>query len=232
MRKQRGNVFAAIAQRRQLKVNDVEAVIEIFSEAAFADKGEEVHVGGGDDADVDFNLLSAAEAHEFALLNDAEKLGLRFRTDGGDFVEEDRALIGDFEKAFFGSHGAGERTLDVTEKLRLEEIDRDGAGVNGDERFVRTGRGGVDGLGDEFLPSATLPADEHGGARGRDLGDELVVGPRLGDVIHGAAFEGGTSHIDGAVSGDEHNGKMGIAAADFLQQIQAVAVGKADVQQQ
>src|SRR5260370_1346023 len=146
MRKQRGNVFAAIAERRQLKVNDVEAVIEIFSEAAFADKGEEVHVGGGDDADVDFNLLSAAEAHEFALLNDAEKLGLRFRTDGGDFVEEDRALIGDFEKAFFGSHGAGERTLNVTEKLRLKAIDSDGASGNGDERFCRTGRAAVTGL--------------------------------------------------------------------------------------
>src|SRR6266436_953752 len=173
MRKQSGNVFAAIAQRRQLKVNDIEAVIEIFPEAAFADKGEKIHVGGSDDPDVHFNLLGAAEAHEFALLNDAGKFGLRFRADGGDFVEEDRALIGDFEKTFFGSHGAGERTLDVAEKLRLKEIDRDGAGVNGDERFVRTGRGGVDGLGDEFLASPTLPADEHGGARGRDLGDEV-----------------------------------------------------------
>src|SRR5258708_32514487 len=143
MRKQRGNVFAAIAQRRQLKVNDVEAVIEIFSEAAFADKGEEVHVGGGDDADVDFNLLSAAEAHEFALLNDAEKLGLRFRTDGGDFVAEDRALIGDFEKAFFGSPGAGGRTLGGTDERRLAGIDRDRAGVHWSEHFVPTRRGGV-----------------------------------------------------------------------------------------
>src|SRR5258708_20948347 len=115
MRKQRGNVFAAIAQRRQLKVNDVEAVIEIFSEAAFADKGEEVHVGGGDDADVDFNLLSAAEAHEFALLNDAEKLSLRFRTDGGDFVEEDRALIGVCEKSLFVSDSAGHSTIVMTQ---------------------------------------------------------------------------------------------------------------------
>src|SRR5258707_5156353 len=158
MRKQRGNVFAAIAQRRQLKVNCLEAVIEIFSEAAFADKGEEVHVGGRDDADVDFNLLSAAEAHEFALLNDAEKLGLRFRTDGGDFVEEDRALIGDFEKAFFGSHGAGERTLDVTEKLRLEEIDRAGAGANWGERVVRTGRSRAECPRYVFPTSATLTA--------------------------------------------------------------------------
>src|SRR6202521_5482659 len=49
MRKQRGHIFAAIAQRRQLQVNDVEAVIEIFTEAAFADEGEEVHVGGSYD---------------------------------------------------------------------------------------------------------------------------------------------------------------------------------------
>ena len=50
----------------------------------------------------------------------------------------------------------------------------------------------------------------------RDLGEKLVVGPGLGDVVHGTTLEGGASHIDGAVGGDEHDGKMGIAAVDFF----------------
>src|SRR5258708_1297067 len=148
-------------------------MVEIFAEAAFADEGEEVHVGGGDDAHVDFNLFGAAETHKFALLNDAEELGLRFWADGGDFVKEDGALIGDFEEAFLGSHGAGKGTLDVAEKLRFKEIDRNGAGVDRDECFVRAGGGGVDSLGDELLAGAAFAADEHGGARRRYLGDKV-----------------------------------------------------------
>jgi len=41
------------------------------------------------------------EAHEFAFLNHAQELGLGFVADGGDFVEENGALIGNFEETFF-----------------------------------------------------------------------------------------------------------------------------------
>src|ERR1700730_6321834 len=120
MREERGNIFAAIAQRRQLQVNDIQAVIKIFAEAAFADQGEEFHVGSGDDAYVDLDLLGATEAHEFALLNYAEELGLRFRANGGDFVKKDGALIGDFEETLLGGNGTSEGAFYMTEKLRLE----------------------------------------------------------------------------------------------------------------
>ena len=122
---QRRHVFAAVAQRRQLQVNDVEAVIQIFAEAAFADEREQIDVGRGDDADIDFDLFGAAQAHKFALLDYAKQLGLRFVTDGGDFVEENRALIGDLEEAFFGGDGAGERAFDVAKELRFEQDRRE-----------------------------------------------------------------------------------------------------------
>ncbi len=66
----------------------------------------------------------------------------------------------------------------------------------------------------------------------RHLCKEFVVGPRLGDVIHGAAFEGRARHIDRAISGNQDDGKMGIPATDLLQQVQTVAVGKTHVEQQ
>jgi len=101
MGEQRRNILAAVAQGGQRQMNDVQAMVKIFAEAAFADEREQFHVGSGDDADVDLDLLGATETHEFALLNYAQKLGLRFRADGGDFVEEDGALIGDFKETFF-----------------------------------------------------------------------------------------------------------------------------------
>ncbi len=164
MSEQRGHVFATVAQRRQPEVDDVQAMIQIFAEAAFAYERQQLHIGSGDDADIDLNLFRAAQAHEFALLDNAKELGLRFRADGGDFVEENRALVGDFEEAFLGSHGAGERALDVTEKLRFEKVDRNGAGVDWHERLVRACRRGVDGLGDELLARSAFAADEDGGA--------------------------------------------------------------------
>ena len=117
MSEQRGHIFTAIAQRGKLEMNYVQAMVQILAKAAFANKRQEFDVGGGDDAHVDLELLRAAEAHEFALLNDAKKLGLGFRADGGDFVEENGALIGDFEEAFFGSDGARESALHVAEEL-------------------------------------------------------------------------------------------------------------------
>src|SRR6267154_1945427 len=159
MGEQRRNIFAAITQGRQGQVNDVETMVQIFAEAAFANECEQLHVGRGDDADINLNLLGAPEAHEFALLNYAQKLGLRFRADGGDFVEEDGALIGDFKETFFGGNGAGERTFDVAEQLRLKEVHRNGAGVDGHECPVRACGGGMDGLGDEFLAGTALATD-------------------------------------------------------------------------
>ena len=136
----------------------------------------------------------------------------------------------------------------------------------------------MNGLGDEFLAGAAFAADEHGGAGGGDLGDEieqllhavaladdtreiealferalelevffaqparldglrdlreeLIIGPGFGDVIHGTALEGGAGHVNGAVRGDEHDGEMRVAAANFLEQIESVAVGQAHVEEQ
>ena len=154
------DIFFALAQRRQVEGDDVEAMEQIFAEAAFADEFAQIFVGGGEDADVDFDGFGAAEAHELALLDHAQKLGLGFGADGGNFVEENRALIGDFEEAFFRCDGAGEGAFHVAEKLRFEKVDRNRAGVDGDEGFVGARGGGVNGFGDDFFSGAAFAADE------------------------------------------------------------------------
>ena len=79
MRQQKRNIFAPFAKRRKAKMNDVQPMIKIFAEAAFLDEGKKIDVRSSDDAHIHFELLGAAEAHEFAFLDDAQKLGLRFR---------------------------------------------------------------------------------------------------------------------------------------------------------
>ena len=63
------------------------------------------------------------------------------------------------------------------------------------------------------------------------LRDQFVVGPRLGDVILRAALEGGARHVDRAVGGDQDDGELGIAAANFAEHLDAVAVRQAHVEQ-
>ena len=63
----------------------------------------------------------AAEALEAALLQHAQQLGLPHRRHVGDFVEEQRAAVGELDAPGLGAGGAGEGALLVAEHLRLEQ---------------------------------------------------------------------------------------------------------------
>ncbi len=91
---EREQVLGALAQRRQVDVHDVEAVVEILAEGARLEARVEVLVGGGDDAHVDALGPRGAERPDLALLQDAQELGLQRGRQLGDLVEEQRAAVG------------------------------------------------------------------------------------------------------------------------------------------
>src|ERR1700687_5295768 len=103
MVKQAGNVFPSLAERRQRNGDHIQAMIEVLAETPFANEAEQLHVAGSDDADVHLDRLGTAETHELPLLDDAQEFGLCFRANRGNFIKENRALIGYFEKPFFRS---------------------------------------------------------------------------------------------------------------------------------
>jgi len=168
---------------------------------------------------------------------------LRFGADRRNLVEENRALVGDLKRSLLGCDGAGEGSLYVAKELRLEQVHRNGAGIDRDESFVSPRRSCMDAFRDDFLAGTAFARDQHGRTRRRDLsdqveyrqhffaltddvwevvallkralemniflaqtatfngerhlGDQLVVGPWLGDVILRAIFERCPSHVDG-----------------------------------
>ncbi len=89
MGSQRQDVVAAFAQRRQRQGKYVEAVVEIFAEAARGHFFAQQPVGGGDDAHVERHRRAAAEAFDFTLLQNAQQFGLQCERHFGDFVEQD-----------------------------------------------------------------------------------------------------------------------------------------------
>ena len=77
------------------------------------------------------------------------------------------------KRPFFEAIGGGECALHVAEERGLQQFRRHGAGVDGDKWLVAARRVGVNGLGDEFLAGAAFALDEHSGAAGRHLGDQV-----------------------------------------------------------
>lgn len=96
---QLGDVPFTLSQGRDPDREDAQAVIEILPEGAFGDAFLQVSVGGGNDADINFNGFAAAHSGEFFFLENPEKLGLCGEGELAHFVEENGALVGDLEES-------------------------------------------------------------------------------------------------------------------------------------
>src|SRR5207237_816059 len=148
--------------------NDTQPVIEIGAKAVLGDHLLEVAIGGADEASVDGNAGTAADALDGALLQDAQQAHLQPRRQLADFVEEQRAAVGQLEAAATGLGGAGEGPLLMAEQLALEHAFGERSAVDGDERSIAPRALLVNEAGQELLSRAGLPQDQDGGvARGR-----------------------------------------------------------------
>ena len=93
------DVGLPLAQRRHEDREDVQSVVEILAEGAVGHRRFEDLVGRGDQADVRLDRLGAAEALELARLQHPQQLHLRLQVDVADFVEKQRAALGQLEAA-------------------------------------------------------------------------------------------------------------------------------------
>src|ERR1700732_5638372 len=64
---QQRNIFAALPQRRQIDADYIEAVEQVFAEAALAHTLAKLNVSGGDDAHVHLNFLYSAPGHDLTV---------------------------------------------------------------------------------------------------------------------------------------------------------------------
>jgi hypothetical protein len=111
-------------------------------------------------------------------LEHAQELHLEVGRHLRELVEEERSAVGLLEEPLLVAHGAGERALDVSEDLRLEQGLGQGAAVDGEEGAVRALARVVQGFRDELLAGARLAPDEDRRVGRRHPGDQLE------DVAH------------------------------------------------
>ena len=151
---QRGDILRPFAKRRQADRKHAEPVVQVAPERPLVDHRVEVAVGGGNDADVDASGERAAETFELPFLQHAQQLGLELERHVADFVEEERAPVGQLEPAGPAGHRAGEGALFVPEQLALDEPGRNRRRAHADEGATLPAAQRMDRASDELLAGA------------------------------------------------------------------------------
>src|SRR4051794_16901290 len=90
----------------------------------------------GDETDIDLHRRRGPDLFQLTLLYQAQHFDLKIARHLSYFVEKQCSPISKFDFACLVRHGAGERSLHMTEQFRLQQVARDGATVDGDERLV------------------------------------------------------------------------------------------------
>jgi hypothetical protein len=176
------------AEGRGFEADDIEAVVEVLTEVAFADGALEVAIGGGDDADINFDGFMRADAFDFAFLESAEDFGLGGEAEVADFVEEEGAAVGGFELAHAAFDAGGDAAFDA-EEFGFDEGFGQGGAVEGNVRVFGAGAEGVEGAGDQVLACAAFAGDEDGDIGRGDAFDH----PAQLDHLWGGAHDGGAA---------------------------------------
>ncbi|MNH33538.1 hypothetical protein D3C79_940640 [compost metagenome] len=102
--------------------DDVQAIQQVFAEAAFTHHLFEVEVGGGEDPHIGATGDRVADALVFLVLDEAQQFGLQGQWEIADFVEEKRAPISLIDSPQGAFAGAGEGAAGVAEQLAFHQL--------------------------------------------------------------------------------------------------------------
>ena len=108
-------------------------------------------------------VLHAAHAVQFAFLEHAQQLGLKPHIHFGNLVQEQGAVVGQFELAGLAADGPCKGSLFVAEQLALQQVLRQGRAVDGDEGKKFPVAVGMHEPGEHLLARAGFAGDKNGG---------------------------------------------------------------------
>lgn len=153
-------LVTAFAYRRQRDLQAIEAVIQVLAETALFNPFQQVTVRSADDAHV-HRLRLSPDRHHLALLQHPQQSGLQGKRHIADLVQQQGAAVGLQQLAAHALLArAGKTAAAVPEKLTLDQAFRDRRAVDGDERLAAPLTGLMHSLGEGFLATAGLAAQQ------------------------------------------------------------------------
>lgn len=168
---QRKDVAGPIPQGVHPDPGDRQSVEEILAKVAGGHGFLELHVGGGNQSDVDRYRMARAEAHHLALLQDPQQLDLRPQRKIADLVEKQRAAVRGLEPPCRAGDRARKSAFFVAEQIALDQGLREGPAVDRHKWLPGTVGELVDVPRHDLLAGSGFPRDEHRGVAGGHLAD-------------------------------------------------------------
>ena len=95
-------------------------------------------------------------------LSRTQQLGLQFERHLADFVEEQRAAIGDLEPSTLPGQRARVRTLLAAEELAFDQRTGQRGAIDADQQPILALAALMHGFREEFLARARLATEQHG----------------------------------------------------------------------
>src|SRR5512145_357116 len=96
-----------------------------------------------------------------------------------DFIEKQSALLGFSKEALLAGNGTRKRPFYMPKELALQQAFCQRPAVHGDKGSIGTFGVIMNGSGNQLLPSACLPDNEHIAGNPRDFFNETI------DLLHG-----------------------------------------------
>ena len=165
MPSQRQDVFLAFTQWRDEQRHYIEPVEQILAKLSRLHLRFQRLVGGAKHPNIERNRPLAAHGFKHLLLQHAQQARLQFERQLGNFVEKQAALVGLNKAPLAIAGGSGKCALAVAEKLRFEQIARNGAAVDGHKGQIPALTRQVNPPRQQLLARATLALDQDGGIR-------------------------------------------------------------------
>ena len=135
---QRRNLFSTVPKRRNRDAHDVQAEEEILAEQTRSRPPLPAAGLRSDHAHVDAHVTLPSEPRKLAVLQDVQQLRLKGRRHLADFIEEDGAVIGELELAWFRLEGSAERASLEPEHFRFQQLAWERGTVDLHEGLVAT----------------------------------------------------------------------------------------------
>src|SRR5215470_4479016 len=148
---QRGNIVASLAQRRQVKADHIQPIVEVLSQPTSPNSLVSVDIGGGDHAHIGCSRFSRTERAVLFLLQDAEQFNLSRQRKTVDLIQKQCSAFSLLQQSIFLVAGAGERPRGVTKQFVFDQFHRNGPAIERYEWMVLARTEIVNGAGADLL---------------------------------------------------------------------------------
>ena len=160
--RQRDDVARPLSQGRDSERYHVKTVVEVFSEFCFLYLVFDPDIGGRNDPDVNRDGIFAAQPVHFAFLEDPQQLCLKMKRNFGNFIEQKRPGMRQFEFTFPVPDRPGKGAFFVSEKFALQKSFGKGGTVERNERLIFAPALIVNVAGKQFFAGPALTLNENG----------------------------------------------------------------------